>query len=253
MNPSVGCYPQPGKARSREVLEAFAKGAGGEIRVSGACLQPGAAAFYGVVGIEHLLHLAIAEGRDWYYGDNAFFDVGRGKFFRFARRTLQPAWMLNPDYIRLQDLGAKVRPWRRDGRRIVVVEQSEHFLKLVGANRWLERVLADLAKVTDRPIKVRRWSRDKIGAAKSLQLDLHGAWALVTHMSAAANEALLAGVPVFVSGLCAATPMASGELKNIENPRYPEGREDWAAGLAAEQWTLEEIRNGMAWRRLNGL
>lgn len=86
---------------------------------------------------------------------------------------------------------------------------------------------------------------------RTLQEDLKDAHCVVTHMSAAANEALIAGVPVFVTGLCAASPLASGSLKEIEHPRYPSGREEWLAGLAGAQWTLDEFRRGIAWRALN--
>jgi hypothetical protein len=124
-------------------------------------------------------------------------------------------------------------------------------MKLSGAGEeWLRTVGSILKLQTARPVRVRRWNRDKDKAARTLQADLQGAWALVTHMSAAANEALLAGVPVFLTGRCAATPMESGPLSMIEQPRLPDGREEWAAGLAAMQWTLDEMRAGMAWKAL---
>lgn len=250
MNHFVTCYPQLGKAKSRLVLDAFAAGCRGVIRVSPASvLEPGAAAFYGVIGIEHLVRLAKAEGRTFFYGDNSFFDTSRGRYYRFARNAFQPSEILPPDHARLKALGVVLRPWK-PGHHIVVVEQSEHFLKLVGAEHWLLRLLDELKRYTDRPLIIRRWTRDKASAARSLPADLYGAHALVTHMSAAANEALLAGVPVFTSGPCAATPLSSGPLSDIERPRYPDGRVEWAAGLAARQWTLEEIRSGMAWRAL---
>lgn len=247
------CYPQPGKARSYILLEAFAQGSGGTVKLTrSAVLEPGGAAFYGAIGIENLVRLAIAERRTWFYGDNAFIDAFRGKFFRFARNAFQISRLMPPDHARLKALGVTIKPWKKDGRHIVVAEQSTHFLNLAGAENWLLRVLVDLPKHTDRPIKIRRWGRDKSKAGKSLIQDLEGAWCLVTHMSAAANEALLAGVPVFVSGQCAATPMASGELSAIESPRYPDGREEWAAGLAGQQWTVDEIRRGDSWRALSG-
>ena len=249
----VTAYPQPGKARSRAVLEAFAQGCGGAIVGDGpAGLSPGAAAFYGLVGIEHLLNLAIAEEREFFYGDNGHFDVSRQRYFRFAKNSFQITFpKVAPNALRFQQTGAELKPWTFSGNHIVVVEQSEHFLSLSGAGRnWLERTVLSLKQHTDRPIVIRRWRRDKDKASATLRADLRGAWALVTHMSAAATEAVLAGVPVFVSGRCAALPMASGELSKIENPKRPEGREDWAGRLAASQWTLEELYNGDAWRIL---
>lgn len=233
------CYPQPGKTRSRLVLEALAAGwRGGD-----------ATAFYGVVGIE--AKFSEARAGTWLYGDNAYFDVARGRFFRFTRDAFQVSGEMRGDPRRVATLGLEFRPWRRDGRHVVVVEQSVHFLEVSGAGEaWLRKTIETLGTHTDRPLSVRPWSRDKAGAAATLAADLEGAWALVTHMSAAANEAILAGVPVFVTGRCAASPMASGALTEIERPRYSSDREEWAAGLAASQWTLDELRNGTAWRRL---
>jgi len=244
-------YAQPGKARSFQVLEAFTAGCGGRV-AQRPVLEDGDVAFYGTLGLEWMVRQVRAEGRTFYFGDNSFFDAGRGRFFRFARDAFQVHEKMPPDHGRLAALGVKIRPWAAGGRHIVVVEQSEHFLELSGIGKhWLVRVLADMRRYTDRPLVVRRWRRDKAKAASTLAADLRGAWALVTHMSAAANEALIAGVPAFVSGLCAATPMASGELSKIESPNRPDGREDWAAGLAGAQWTLGELRDGTAWRGLN--
>ncbi len=248
----IVCYPQPSKARSREVLVAFAVGCGGEVRHA---LPPapddGPAAFYGVVGIERLFDEARRSGRDWFYGDNTFFDRYRGRFFRFGRNEFQLSRLVAPDHARAQALGITVRPWRAGGRHIVVVEQSPHFLGICGAGGdWLARTVAEIKRHSDRPLRLRPWRRDKDKAAALLPADLAGAWALVTHMSAAAVEALVHGVPVFVTGACAATPLASGPLSAIEAPLTPAGREDWVAGLAAQQWTLEELRSGAAWRAL---
>jgi hypothetical protein len=243
-------YPQPGKAKSRVVLDAFAQGCKGSVRISPASiLEPGAAAFFGLVGIEHLLRLARAESRTFFYGDNSFFDVSRGKFFRFAKNAFQIESPAAPDYDRARALNLIVEPWRKDGEHILIIEQSAHFMKLSGQHPlWSARVIAELRQHTDRPLRLRCWNRNKEKAGASLTSDLKGAWAVVTYASAAANEALLAGVPVFVyAKQCAAATMASGSLSSIESPRYPEGREDWAAGLAAMQWTLDELKEGKAW------
>jgi hypothetical protein len=244
------CCPQPGKAKSREILEALR--AGYQKAASCTVDRRGIVAFFGVVGLERdFLDVGRDTDRDYLYGDNALVDGLRGKFFRFARNALQISTLQPPDYRRRIAQRLFVRPWQRDGRHIVIVEQSWHFLRLCGiGDDWFYQVASQLAQVTDRPLRVRRWRRDKGNLAATLQEDLRGAWALVTHMSAAANEALLAGVPVFVTGPCAATPLASGPLSAIEDPRYPDGREEWAAGLANSHWTMDELRDGTAWRRL---
>ncbi len=249
----ITSYPQPGKRRSVDVLTAFSLGCGGQVATT-LELLPGVAAFYGILGgVDRLIRTVITEGREFYVGDNAYFDRSRGKFFRFARSELQCSRLAPPDYTRLHTLGVKVSPWRAGGRHVVVVEQSQAYLALAGAGtNWMDRTVDRLRRLTDRPIRERRWQRAKDKASATLAADLEGAWALVTHMSGAATEALLAGVPVFCTGPCAATPLASGSLYNIEAPTYPDNRQEWAAGLAARQWTLEELRNGTAWRALGG-
>jgi hypothetical protein len=247
---SVFCYPQPGKDKSRRVLEAFAAGCGGRLDDSGR-LRGDAHVFYGVVGIEHLLEQARAAGDDWYYGDNSFFDATRGTHFRFSHCELQLSRLARPDHQRLKEAGVLVRPWQQ-GRHIVVVEQSAHHYQIAGAKDWLRSTLMALKHVTDRPIVVRHWNRNKLAAAEGLAKDLVGAHALVTHTSAAANEAIINGIPAFVTGRCAASPVSAGSLAWIETPVYADYRHEWAAGLAGMQWTLDEIRRGQAWRALAG-
>lgn len=221
-----------------------------------AALFKGPVAFYGTVGIEHLLRQARADGRDWYYLDNAYFDCARGRQFRVSKNALQRA-VERPDWERFSALKLGIQPWRKGGRHVVVVEQSMYFMCRLtpwdwGTTAWREHVLHTLRGLTDRPIVVRHWSNDKAERMRSLHEDLKDAWALVTWSSAAANEALLAGVPVFVAPGCVAAPMGSTDLTKIEAPAKPLGRIEWAARLAASQWTIEELREGAAWRAWNG-
>lgn len=218
-------------------------------------MHQGAAAFYGVVGLEEIFAAARCRSEGWYYLDNAYFDVARGTHFRVGVRALQATGAEAPDWKRWQSLHIEVQPWQRSGRHIVVAMQSEHFLRHVagiagGAAQWQREVTTELRRHTERPIVVRHWVRDKAERARTLAQDLKDAWALVTHTSAAANEALLAGIPVFVTGPAASLPMGLSQLSEIETPRRCDGREAWAAALAGRQWTIEELREGVAWRTL---
>lgn len=243
----VICYPQPGKDKSRRILEAFAAGCGGKFG------GEGTPAFYGVVGLESIWHAARAR-RDFIYLDNAFFDCARGTHYRAARNRLQQAG--GPDFKRLAGLDVTVQPWRKSGRHVLVVMQSDHFMREVagwphGAQNWQATVLRRIKEQTDRPIVVRHWSRDKVERAQALRSDFKDCWMVVTHASAAANEALLDGIPVYVTDQdCAAVPMAS---RNIEDPYYSEDRAHWVARLAGSQWTLREFVDGVAWRALCAL
>lgn len=228
---------------------------------SRAGLRPGAAFFYGVVDeTRALFDRARSEGRDWYYADNSYFDRGRQAFFRVTKNAFQVTQiptMQNYKRARLCGLySSDLTDWRVDGKHIVICEQSKQFMNLVGyKDNWVEEVCWELNRFTTRELRIRRWSRDKGKLAQTLKSDLVDAWALVTHMSAAANEAIIRGIPAFVTGACAALPVASGrsfaDLRDIERPSMGTDRSRWTAGLVSCQWTLDEIRSGVCWETLN--
>jgi hypothetical protein len=236
------------------LIEAFAQGCEGRIASTWSSrLEPGAAAFYGVrPPWRHLWDQAIAEGRDVYYIDNAYFDIARENQFRVTRNALQAdglqaSWK-EDGADRFKALGLTVKPWRERGEHIVVCPQTDEFMRGIGGfdGDWVEKTTATLRQHTDRELRIRRK-----GTKRPLSEDLRGAWALVTHMSCAAVEALLAGVPVFCTGRCSARWMGTSDLSLIESPIYPDRREEWAAVLAANQWTESEFRDGTTWKALN--
>jgi len=40
------------------------------------------------------------------------------------------------------------------------------------------------------------------------------------------------------------------DLSQIENPIYSNKREDWINSLLANQFTISEMKNGTAWKKL---
>lgn len=244
----ITCYVQPNKAKSRQVLEAFAAGCGGRVASTEAfSLEPGAAAFYGVrPGWVRLWQQARAEDRTIYYLDNAFFDDTRETHFRVGRNVVQQYRFPQREY---PPFRRAIAPWREGGEHIVLCPQSDEFMRTVEtfSEQWVAWVSRRLRMCTTRPLVVR-----KKGERRPLRQDLVGAWACVVHMSAAANEALVAGVPTFTTGLCAASLMSRNDLSMIERPLYPEGRAEWAAAVAAHQWTLAELAQGKCWDLLGG-
>lgn len=250
-------YPTPGKAKAKMLLDAFCGGAGGTTadRIPDRLL-PGAVAFYGVVQeTYHLWQQAKAEGRDWYYIDNAYFDPCRETYFRITKNRLQhDGHMDETDGKRWAALGLDIAPWRKPGEHIVVCPASDSFMKLAGGyeGNWGEDVVRELKKHTRREIRYRPWERDKAHAYKTLPADLDGAWALVTYTSAAAISALRAGIPAVVTAEdCISRFMARNRLDQIEDPFYPEYRERWAMVVADNQWTVREMKDGLPWRWMN--
>lgn len=253
MMPAPTVYCVPTEKTSPKWCAAFAAGSGGQV-VDDGQLRAGPAAFWGSPKLWDTISSARRDGRRWYYGDHGYF--GKGRFYRVTNGRLQhdgvsdeAIAMRGPD--RFKDFGIPVKPWRKNGRHVLVCPPGDVFAGLMGfsAQAWTKRTLEILRAHTGRPIVVRYKGADN--AARPLAADLDGCWALVTYMSNTAVEAILAGIPVFTSGLCAATAMSRPSLQDIERPSYPAGREIWARVLAANQWTLAEIAAGDCWRAIN--
>ena len=226
---------------------AFRAGYPGEAAIStGPDGWTGAVALFGSPQLESVVKRAQDIGVDWYYGDHGFF--GRGHYFRAARnrRTADGADG-NTDPYRFRTFNISIQQWRATGRHIIVCPNSEAYLARHGAANWVDETLRALRKVTDRPLRV-RWKKD--AERRPLRNDLTSAWAVVTFTSNAAVEAILAGVPAFCAAPCAGLTMGSGDLSKIETPCMPSGREQWAARLANNQWTLAEIARGDLWRAI---
>ena len=194
-------------------------------------------------GAQEIMLQTRQDGFDYFQVDNAYF--GRNAYFRITLNKLQlahmPANILNDRHkLILGQLGKKIMPWKKERNGpIVVCPSSEFLFGLYGTTlqAWVESVIAELKKHTARPVVVRHkelMPKDDIDEA------IEDAWCVVTHVSAAALDALRLGVPVVTTGECAASPLAT-PLSEIENPRLPEGREALFSLLANGQFTPEEM------------
>ena len=260
---------------STMVCKAFARGTKAPI-VPHAPLLPGDAFFYGCLrGLMPTIQQAMREKRTYYYGDNGYMRPGKNELghFRITKNALQHTGTGDfpiPEalaYKRFKGLGLEIKKWRKNGKHVLVCPP----MRLSGAvwgydsDKWLADTLETLKKHTDRELRVRAkmsWNDNKgpntasyEGRPKTelrtMAEDLDGAWALVSYNSNAATEALLAGVPVFNAEACGSYAMGTPDLSKIETPRMDGDRHRWAAMLACNQWTLEEMRNGTAWKMLN--
>jgi hypothetical protein len=228
----ITCYAEPTKKKSRLVLEAFAAGCGGRMASTTAReLEPGSAAFYGVrEGWAHLWEQAKAERRDVWYLDNSYFDCAREKQFRATLNAIQHTGEGDSDGSRLKALGIEVKPRREGGKHIVACQQSDEFMRVVGEGvDWLRKAVA-ATFLEAYPVVYR-----SKGETRPLLEDLKHARALITWSSTAAVTALLEGVPVKCSVQCCACHAGKDRAR-------------WAAVLAGQQWTLDEMAAGMAWK-----
>lgn len=235
-------YPVLGKPKSRDICAAFLQGC--PTNAQGAC-------FYGAdqTNIDHWQRCR-ASGEPYYYIDNAYFDKTRGTHFRITQGAIQHNGQGQSSGERFRALALQIKPWRSDGEHIVVCPQSDAFMRDIAGlkTNWLSDAVRTMALFSNRRFKVRNWDRNKSILMATLAEDLKNAWILVTYSSAAAINALLAGIPI--SAADGAAYLMGVNIKHIEEPIYPEDRERFFGVLADNQWTLDEFRDGTAWRML---
>jgi hypothetical protein len=264
-------YAVQDERSSPRVAAAFAAGCGGQATgenvLVGGPERP--VALFGSPARRDLLTQAQREGRTWYYADHAFYR--RSVYFRISRNRYQAlvtpamvhAWMqerCEREHVPVRHLGPTARftqthvdvapEWRESGSAIVICPNGREYMSWFGvdAKQWTIDVVTQLSQLTDRPIVI-RWKSNSV--SRPLYLDLHDAYAVVVFSSNSAVEALRAGVPAITLAPWATTaPWASNSLTQINSLYLPPNRDRLAFlwYLAERQWTLDEIRLGMAWR-----
>ena len=166
-----------------------------------------------------------------------------------------------------------LRPWQQRGQTIIILGQhnaSEQWAGMPEMKTWLESQVQQIRKLTDRPIQIRPHPRNNIGfdvkkyqnvTLKHPVIDvstiddtdfkdtLKDAWAVVNHSSNPAIEAVINGIPVFVSEKSLCHDVGNTDLSDIMHPAMP-ARQNWANRLAYTEWFTEEFREGKPWARI---
>jgi len=166
---------------------------------------------------------------------------------------------------RLRAQKFKIKPWREDGKYILLAGSSakyHRFYDLPEPTEWAQRVAKELWVHTGREVLYRpkkSW-KDAVhingtvwGRSRSrIEEQLEYAWALVTYGSNSCYEAILQGVPCITLGDAVARPISSTSLSEIEDPYLAtmDERQQWLANLMYQQWTLVEYGSGQAWAAL---
>jgi hypothetical protein len=238
-------YPAPAETTAPLFAAAFAEGCGGEVSTVYQPTRPWAG-FGSPKTWDHLRETR-KRGGEWYYGDHAYF--GRRVYFRATRNAYQHPGHGETDGRRFARMGIEIKPWQRGGSEILVCPPDAGWARLMNMdpNLWLAEVKKKLHANSDRTITVRRRG-SRVPLVE--QFRPGRTWAVVTYTSNIAVDALLYGVPAFVTGDCAARSMARSDPVNIEFPFRPDDRERWLGVLADNQWTLPEIAAGLAWEKL---
>ena len=128
---------------------------------------------------------------------------------------------------------------RKRGRNIILAPPSKYMREFLDLHDWEEKTIEEIKKYSDRPILISTKQQNPMNEV------MKDAWAVVTDHSNSAIDALIEGVPIIMTN-----PARSyGKIKDIENPEFD--RVPLLSALSYNQWTLDEMRSGKAWRELN--
>jgi hypothetical protein len=202
------------------------------------------------------------DGRTFYYMDTGYFGNERTAsnpngwklWHRIVKNDLQHSEIiLRPDD-RFKKFNKTFRPWKKDGRKILVAAPDEKPCKFYGVTKdqWVYETVAKIKEHTDRPVIVRERAPKRIDriVTDTLQQALdNDVFALVTFNSVAAIESIFHGIPAFtLAPTNAASPVSLQDISKIQTPYYPDQDKlyAWACHLAYGQFHNNELKNGKA-------
>jgi len=193
----------------------------------------------------------IKQVKTWYYFDHAYIAGKKhGKTFLgepiyrltknwYHQRDFQNAFDpngINRKRIKRYKGKYQIKPWKRDGKYILVCPPTPNMEIQFDKKDWLSDTLRILQKNTDRKILI----RDKY-CDRPLAQDLKDAYAMVSCTTAASIDAILAGVPSFCDQISVARPVSHYRFDFIEEPLYSPFRREWIDTLLTHQFTMSEI------------
>ena len=188
----------------------------------------------------------------------------------------------NPDPQRWEkikkDLNIELKPWRLGGGQyILICCQRDGGWSMQGMRviNWLAHTIRSIRTVTNRPIRVRFHPGDKgvqrhqqtimnwihtgdwhyknveISGAKDIRDEFAHAHAVVGHNSSPTVASVIEGIPTLVTDpdRAQSKDVALQSWQDLEKLQ-PFDREKWIQKIAQVHWTLDEVKDGLAWQHL---
>jgi len=175
----------------------------------------------------------------------------------------------NLDADRPAKLGLKLASQTENNGKICIAAQhrSSEQVKGLDIENWVVKTFYNLREYTDRPVVIRPHPRctinmDRLPADVTVEspiklsntydsFDMHFNWyALINYNSGPGIQGALAGCSVIVNESSLAHPV-SMELRDLSMP-YKINREQWFIEIAHTEYTVDEIRAGLWYKRLEG-
>lgn len=145
----------------------------------------------------------------------------------------------------------------RRGSSIVIVPPDKKISKVFKlADSWVNNVIEELKKHTDRPIKIRSRPvarRDRITADTFNNFIEQDTFVVIGYSSNALVESVICGIPVISLGHSATKSFMNYNLEDVEQvPSVDDQiRHRWLCHLSYKQFTHAELLNGTAWNILS--
>jgi len=165
--------------------------------------------------------------------------------------------------VRLKELAKKGLPskfenWKGgEGDHILICPSSETVTykhNNLTQGDWVDRAISQIKKLTNRDIRIRYKPRpNNEWWGKDIKEDLDDCHCLITNMSLSAIDSILEGVPVVCDGRNVAWPVSTRFIQFINDPLKPTKANvnEWMKLLANNQFTIEEMKNGTAYKVLS--
>ena len=171
-------------------------------------------------------------------------------YWRICKNAIHAVFIKGCKSDRFDKFKIDVKAPTLKGDYILVCPSSAGINSYIDEPNWTLDTVEKLKRITDRPIKVRQKPRGRGTSGPSeakiaLKDDLENAWACVTSCSISAVESICMGKPVFCHDKSFAKTIGNLHLEDIEQPFYGDP-EPWLYSLAYQQFTPQEISNGVA-------
>jgi hypothetical protein len=242
------------------ILESFIRGCGGQITTWTKTETTSTPIVLRGITKRKEMNACRARGKDFYYIDTGYFGNGKKKLYhRITKNDVQNFGpVIERPADRFERTGVQLKKVRADGSKILLAPPSQKLLNLydIDLETWLEQTLAEIGAHTDREVVIRRKQGRNVRVNDNtieMALD-QDIYCLITYSSIAAGEAILHGKPAITLGPNAAASLCSTAISEIEKIRRP-GLDEiraWANHMAYCQFTETEMRDGTAWRILQG-
>ena len=261
------------KPRTQRYVDAFVKGTPGESKIYQFRelkeLPPEDLTMYGILaGSGEIYKRCEQEKKDFYFMDHGYFTNAHDKphWLRITKNAHCQTKLTNTNPDRYEKyFKRELKPWQKDGKKILVLPPTNAVAGFFNAIDWVDKTIKVLKENTDRPIEVREKpynptiATDHVGATVKVdkptnhqpRINWNEYFACVTYNSTTFIESFTNGVPVFCDpNVCSATPIAETDFTKIEKPRYDD-RVALFSNLAYNNWTMEEMSNGTAWKMID--